>query len=274
MIPERPQAQDYGHPIAYMEAMLDYRRATEDGFTVKEACRRLRRVSPSLVSLILKGRRRITVDRIDALAKLLGLTTREKYYFRDWIIPDGEQNPKKKEEAPYQHPKKKSRRVSSHILSDWLNVYVKDAFRLIGINNSPKAIYKSLAGLATQKRIDRSLDFLIREGYLRRTMDGKIVEDTPLLISDEGIADKKIQQFHKAALRIARDAIDLYPIEERLANAMVLPLTKAGYKELLDLIGEFAVKIQNFDTEHNEPGDRLYQLLINLSPTGGSIDKE
>jgi uncharacterized protein (TIGR02147 family) len=156
-------------------------------------------------------------------------------------------------------------------LADRINVYVKDAFQLKRVKENPEEIYRVLSGIASQKRIDKALAFLLRAGYLRRNQDGMIVEDVPLSSVDQRVPNQKVRQFHKGALMLAAQALDQYDPSQRYANALILPLDPEGYMELKRLIEEFAESLQKF-AETARDGEGLYQVLINLSPTGGIND--
>src|SRR5690606_8899212 len=131
---------------------LTFLKATERSFSVLQACKRLRRCSPALITLIRKRERQITLDRVDDLAKLMRLSAREKQYFKDWISVLQDEGAALKlmrlsaREKQYfkdwisvlqdegaagwdpgtesTHPSGRRRYVNSHILKDWLNVYV------------------------------------------------------------------------------------------------------------------------------------------------------
>lgn len=274
---ERPQITSYQEVPAFIRDMVAFLKRAERGYTVKKAVKGTRRCSPALMSLLMKGERRLTPDRVDAVAAILRLTPREKQYLRDWIEQDyyDEEDQQNLEAALAASEKAaQTKEVSSHILSDWVNIYVKDAHRLPAVQRSRQQLYKLLGGLASQARIDKSLNFLLREGYLRQDLQGRIVEDVPVMVADPGKIDQKVRQFHRASLRIAADAINLYSMNERLANALVLHLNQNTYQELLELIHEFNQKLHDFVQTKTSDGDRLYQLIINLSPTGGACENE
>lgn len=268
---ERPIISAYSDMRVFMKDMIAYRKKNERHFSVLRLCKQLRHVSPALISLMIQGKRRLNLDRADELAKLIGLSFHEKQYFKDWIA---------READPYQqkiiatHTEQKKiperrKKASSHILMDWVNVYVKDAFELKTIKENPKAIYAALAGVASQKRIDKSIEFLLKSGYLRRDLNGKIVVDTSLHVVDQKLPDQKVKQFHKATLKNAAQALDLYPTNQSYANALVMHLDKHSYEELTHLIQEIAERLQLF-AEQPRSGEGLYQLIINLSPTGSN----
>jgi uncharacterized protein (TIGR02147 family) len=276
--PLRPSISVFQNPVEFLKAMIEFRKRTEKSFSVLEATASLRKVSPSLVSLVLKGKRKITLDRADEFSKLMQLNPREKIYFRSWIgrLSDGRGD----RSAPgsglgaeaYDNTSKNRKEVGVHLLNDWINVYVKDCFQLPKVQKNPELVYQYLASHAEPQRIKRSMEFLIKEGYLRRTLDGSIVVETNLTTANPQVPSKKIRQFHKGAFSVAKSALEMFPPQERLANTLIVPLNPQSYGELVELIQEFSEKLQEFAANNQEPGERLYQLILNLSPTGGKVE--
>lgn len=266
---ERPAISQYSEPAAFVKDMIAFRKASEPGFSVYKAVRPLRKISPALVSLVIQGKRNLTLDRAEEFAKLLNLNTSEKIYFRKWV---GQLEDKDFLEAEQPAPGTR-KEVGTGLLSDWLNVYVKDFFQIPAVRKNPQLVEKQLMAVAPPKRIQKAVQFLIREGYLRKTMDGELVLETRLATAEPNVPSRKIRQFHKGALSLAKLALDLFPANERLANTLIIPLDEERYQELLGLVHEFAEKLKDFAARNPEAGNRLYQLVINLSPVGGKLDE-
>jgi uncharacterized protein (TIGR02147 family) len=263
---QRPLITELADPVEILRVMLAYRRQAERSFSVMKACKDLYRVSPALISLILKGRRKITIDRIDELSRLMALTAPEKTFFRNLV----QRESGSVKGAGFAERSEKNRKEASvHILTDWLNVYVKDCFHIEEIQRQPELLYRQLAPLASNQRIKKSLDFLLKEGYLRRQLDGRIVIETNLTVTDPQVPSQKIRNFHKAALKIAQQAVDLYPPTERFANTVLIALTPERYQDLIRLIQDFTEKLKDFAEVASPASDRLYQIAVNVSPTGG-----
>lgn len=262
----RPTVSEFDNPIEFIRAMLNYRKQEDRNFSVLQETKKLRRVSPALVSLILKGQRQLTFERVDEFAVLLKLSSSEKSYLKSWL--DNKQDPGSKSIAK-PVPNKNRKQVSQHILQDWLNVYVKDCFENESVQAKPELVFHLLSTLANKPRIEKSLGFLLREGYLRKTLEGKIVPDVPLTVVDPNIPSEKIRAFHKAALKLAINAIDIHNFQERYANTLILSMNEENYQNLLGLIQDFAEKLQNFASESKGP--KMYQVIINASPTGGKV---
>jgi len=265
----RPVMSDFADVRDYLKAALEYRKKNEKEFSVYRAVGKLRKISPALVSLIVQKKRKLTLDRADDFAKLLNLSGSEKLYFKNWIALD--EKPVQEKTELFESRKKNKKEFSVSLLNDWLNVYVKDAFRIPAVQKNPELIYKELGSIATYARIEKALGFLLREGYLRRTIDGRIVVETSLVTQEAPPPGAKIRAFHKAALAIARQNIDLFSVNERFANTLILDLTPERYQELVAMIQEFSRELQNFAAVEEQNGDRLYQVVVNLSPTGGRV---
>jgi uncharacterized protein (TIGR02147 family) len=271
----RPQIAQYKEISDFVRDMLDYLRNLDKSFSVLEATRSLRRVSPALVSLLIKGKRKLSLDRVDEFAKLLRLNSTERHTLRSWVASQASGQGKSEDHRarswmdPVQRSESRNE-VGVSLLSDWLNVYVKDFFKIPAVQAQPQLLYKLLGHIAPPKRIDKSLKFLLREGYLRKTLEGRIVIESNLAVADPKVPSHKIRQSHKAALNLARLGIDLYDSKQRWANALVLHLNENSKAELVDLFQEFAEKLQDFAAAHSEEGDRLYQVLLNICPIGGA----
>lgn len=265
---QRPVITDYQDLTAFISEMLVFLRLINPKFSVLQATQNLRKVSPALVSLILKKKRRLTLDRVDELSKLLQLSPNERQYLRDWVSRDegGPSILPLKTGGTLVPPRRKA--ATSHILTDWVNVFVKDAFQIPTVSQHPDSVFAILGGIASRKRVEQSLKFLLKHGYLRKTVDGHIIPETPLHSVDPLVPNAKVRQFHKAALSNAREAIDQHEPNRRYANAMVITLNEASYKKLTEIIAEQAEELQHF-AENLTDGDQLYQLVVNLSPTGG-----
>src|SRR5689334_20762480 len=82
----RPNIVEIKKPAEVLRVMIAYRRRTQRSFSVFRACEGLYRVSPALITLILKGKRNITRDRVDELAQLMQLAPAEKTYFKNLVI--------------------------------------------------------------------------------------------------------------------------------------------------------------------------------------------
>ncbi len=264
----RPVIFDYETTAGFVADMLEWLKESQRGFSIRGSSGRVG-LSPSLVTRIAKGERTLTRDNVEPLTKLLKLTVQEKVYLDEWVVSSRKAS--RGGDVPQMEVVKSRRRSSpqNHILSDWLNVYLKDAANLTGFSNNSQVLKRLLGNIASESHIERSLQFLLREGFLRTDQDGKIVENEVLTTTTDEIPNEKIRTFHKKTLEIARNALEVFPAEKRRASALVLTLSPKSFLELKQLLSEFYEKLLVFAEEHPDEHDQLYQVIMHLSPVGG-----
>lgn len=271
---EKPIIYNYIDSRDFLTDQIRFLKKSEDSFTISEGVKNLRKISKSLVSLVLQKKRKITLDRIDGFSKLLHLSPREKQYFK--YLVESENGILTSEQLVENSENKKSRKLSrqdsNDILKDWLNIYVKDAFRIKRVQLSKKLLYRVLGGIASEKRIEKSLKTLLKDGHLKRTLQDRIVVDTPLAIADTEGKNLRIRNFHKASLKVARESLAINPVSERFANAMVLAISEKGYMDLIELVGDFSNKLMEFSKNSDHDANRLYQIIVHLNPVGAKVD--
>lgn len=260
----RPTISDFSEIAAYMQAMLDWRRTVDRSFSVRRQVAAMG-CSPTLISQIMRGRRSLTRDRVEAVAKLLTLNEKETAYLDSWVARQRRPLKRKADSEPLQ----RLRAPTNHLLTDWLHVYVKDARRLKGFRPDAAVVHRLLGGIASLGRIGRSIDFLLREGFWRRTLEGDIVESEVVTTTTVDVPVAGIRSFHKRALDIAKRGIDLHPPQERHAMAVVLPLNRASFLELKALLSDMQERLTEFAESHPCDNETLYQVVINFCPIGG-----
>lgn len=260
----QPFLSQYQDPALFFNDRLIYLRKSRPGFSITKACRSLRRVSPALVTLMIQKKRRITPDRVDELSQLMDLSAAERAEFSRLVR--SQMTPTTKADSS-QKPFGDSRKTGGlHLLNDWINAFVKDAFQIKKVQDNPELMFEMLGNLASRTRLERSLRFLLAEGYLRRNLKGGIELDASLTVTQSPISSLKIRRFHQAALKNASQALEIHPIDQRFANTLVIPLNRVNYLKLVSLIEAFAEQAMDFAENNVEDPENLYQLIVNLSP--------
>ena len=269
-----PAPKDFESSQDYFRERLEYLRKMNKDFSVTASCKRLRKVSPTLVSLILKKKRKVTLDRLDEISQLLKLNSEEKYQFKKIIEFENDGSAIRPATSIKERLKNQLKRVevSQSILQNPVNVYVKDVFQLDKVSRDPDKIFEQLSLVSKPRKIMQSLKFLLHEGYLRKTIDGRIVIENPLSIIEPKEASALVRKFHRQALQVADEGIEKFTPKQRHANCMILPLNEKSYEELVSLIQDFAEKLKEFAEKEPEQSDSLYQVIVHLTPTGGPIE--
>jgi uncharacterized protein (TIGR02147 family) len=270
----RPSLFTYSDLNQFVADMLQWKKKSDPSFSLRRATAGLGSCSPALVSLVARKKRNLTLDRVQEFSILLDLTPREKNFLRAEIKGGSASVKSRHKFLPTGKADRKAQKrlrasPSNHIFSHWTHPYVKDVCRLKGFEPNEKTIFKLFRGHLSERSIQLSLAFLLREGYLRRNLAGQVVENDILTESIDEISSKDIRRFHKNALKIAADSLESCPLEQREASTLLLPLNHERFLFLKNLIKEWSEATASLAEEFPMDDERLYQLTINLCPVAG-----
>jgi uncharacterized protein (TIGR02147 family) len=270
--------------------MLIWKKEHEPNFSIRGAAKKLPRCPPSLVTLVIQGRRKVTPERAKDFSQLLGLDAQERRIFQlkaqkeygmnsipspdffnesQWYAPSHHGSPKKEDKNPAPTAK---RHKDNHFLAHWLHPHIKDMVRLKGFSYCVSTLFQMLEGLASKKQIEHSLKLLFSHGYFRRTLEGRIVENVDVTESSDDIPAKKIRKFHKKALEIAAQKVEMIPCTQREAQTILLALNHDSFLLLKQKIKDWSEEVTAFAEANQTNNEILYQVVLNLSPIAGSSE--
>lgn len=269
MTPSRPVIFDFAAPHLFLKELMGYYKVTRD-FSLRERTKLVRGCSQALVSQILAGRRNLTRDQLPAIGKLFDLTVAEISFVDELLL--AQKMPKESLE-----PKRAGASAipKNHLLASWWHPYVKDLIFLKGFKPEVPVLQKMLTGILPLAQIEKSIEFLQREGFWRKTPSGKLVIEEDLTVTTNDIPNDKIKAFHKRALQIAIDGMDKFPVgTRRKSSTTLIAVTESSAQELRDLMQEFHVRLQKFIDDHpnDQLADELVQVAIHLTPIGVKHD--
>lgn len=260
----RPVVFDYRSIPEFLSDLLKYYKV-KGSFSLRNQSRRTGACSQALVSQILNGKRKINRENLLAIAVVFKLNKSEYDFLDKKLQIDFAKD------CPVDTEKKRSRQTKNHLLTDWVNPYVKDLVQLKGFSLDPKILHALLRGNVPLHRIQKSVDFLLSEGFWRKTRDGKIVPEDQTVLTTNEISSDKIRYFHKKALGLANKGIEDLPVDRRKASTVLISVDKQHMQELRDLVDSFQNQLMNFIETHPNGNDELVQVAIHLTPVGGSL---
>ncbi len=127
-----------------------------------------------------------------------------------------------------------------------------------------------LQGLAPAQRIKKSVEFLLREGFWKKTPSGQVVQEEAAVTTTNGIPDEKIRAFHKRALEIALRGLMAFPVNQRKASTVLISVDHEHMDELRGLVDSFQQQLLEFIEKHPNGRDALVQVSTHLTPIGRS----
>jgi uncharacterized protein (TIGR02147 family) len=253
---------DYGAPALFLSDLLKYRKM-QGSFSLRQRVAKVGGCSQPLVSQILNGKRQLNRDNLLIVAQVLQLTRAEQEHL-DQQLSARQQDLR----ASEKNPPRANHRPQNHLLSDWLNPYVKDLIHLKGFRFDAETLFSMLRGLAPPHRLLKSVRFLQNEGFWRVTERGDVVPERAAVTTSNGIPNEKIRRFHKKALEIARAGLETLTPAERKASTVLLSVDDEKLDELKSLIDAFQNRLLEFIEDNPSGKDALVQVIVHMTPVG------
>lgn len=262
---ERPVVYDYRSPAEFFSDLMKYYKST-GAFSLRQRTLKVGLCSQALVSQILQGKRHLNRDNLTSIASVFKLTQLEQDYLDKKLSAhihklDFIDDPSKTKKL---HPPK------NYLLSDWLNPYVKDLVNLKNFRLDPDSLFFMLQGIAPSHRIKKSVDFLLKEGFWKKTASGKVVQDEAAVTTTNGIPNEKIKSFHKKALEMAIHGLKAFPVNKRKASTVLISVDENNMDELKGIMDSFQQQLLEFIEKYPNGSDALVQITTHLTPIGRS----
>ena len=268
IITDRPVVYDYGQPHEFLSKLFLYYKSNSS-FSLRQRTAKVGMCSQALVSQILQGKRKLTRDNLSEVAEIFKLTKFEIDYLDKKISAKFH----KIETAKDLYMSSEPRLPKNHLLSDWVNPYIKDIVNLKGFQLDSEAIFSMLQGFIPLRKIKKSVDFLLKEGFWRKNLAGEVVLDETAVTTTNEIANEKIRTFHAKALETALVGLKTLPVDKRKASTVLISVDQSKMDELRGIIDLFQKQLLEFIEKNPSGQDSLVQITTHLTPIGRSYEK-
>jgi uncharacterized protein (TIGR02147 family) len=265
----RPVVFDYGVAHLFLQDLLKHLKASKKSFSLRQRVAKVGGCSQSMISQVINGQRQLTRDNLPKVAQVLALTSSEIKFLDSLMLK--KLNSNSLDSTDYK--KSEDKEPKNHILTDWLNPYVKDLAQLRGFKADPEVLKKMLNGLAPAAKIEKSIQFLLHEGFWRKNVNGQVVPEENYVASTNEIANEKIRHFHKKALQIAHDGVENFTPQQRKASTVLMSINEEHVPELRSLLDSFEDQLMAFIEKYPQGQDAVVQVALHMTPVGERYEK-
>lgn len=261
--PARPIVYDYGSEVEFLSDLLKFYKS-QGHFSLRQRALKVGGCSQGLISQILNGKRQLNRENFPVVAEVFKLTKLESQFIDSKLFA----RVRKLSASELAALAPKQRKPQNHLLSDWLHPYVKDLVNLKGFQAEPEILYSMLKGIAPIGRVQKSIQFLLREGFWRTSTDRRVVPEDSAVVTTQEIPNEKIRAFHKRALEIAARGLSAFPPTRRKASTVLISVDEEHLDELRGMVDSFQHQLLEFIEKHPNGRDSLVQVTIHLTPVG------
>jgi len=230
-------------------------------------------VSPGQMSLLLAGKKGISLERAKTMAERMELKAAEKDYFLNQAVlmfaRSGAAKKIAKDTLQHLNLQRDSIRLSKEVfiaVSDWYHFGILFAMRLKnypdGCAEFGEVGFLSKTLKVSEDEIQTALVRLAKLGAIQK--QGAFHQ--PLqdyVLTAGGAPSAAIRKFHRQIMQKALIAMESQSIDERYLNTMMMTIDSGDYPKMIEEIKIFYASImKRYGKDKTQKGDQVYALAL------------
>ncbi|MEQ1875454.1 MAG: TIGR02147 family protein [Bdellovibrionia bacterium] len=237
-----PQVLDFHDYRAFLKAWFEFGKNGPHQISLRDIAKEIE-ASPSYLSMILSGQRKISDESLEKLFVLMKFTDFEKQHFHYLrTIADSESQAEriealaKLQKVPrYKDRHQKELEVYKY-LTNWYYVAIREAVNLPDFRLDPKWIQKRLKFHVSISDIQVAIDFLLDHEYIKVDKYGKSYLPEKQIDCMGGVYKMALAQFHKELFSLASQSIDQTSRDQRNITFHTMAFPKQKFEKLREVL--------------------------------------
>ena len=262
----------------YLSDYYEHKKSLNPSYSYQILAKKCGFNDKSSVYSIIKGRRKVSENRIDAIAKGLELNPLEAEYLRHLICFT--QAKTDSEKKLFSHRLYELRSIYNGKKLGTSNRFYRDLYKfrstwyhcvilsIIDMHEF-KGDFRWLASMVTpsitSKQAKESVELLCNLKLIAKTTDGlyRITSDNPGVCKEEFF--KAMDVVHQDFMKLASNAIDTVAPDKRIFSGLTIGISSGTYEKKLDELMMFEKKIQKI-AQDQQKSERVYHFNFHLFP--------
>ena len=265
-----PSVYSYTDYREFLRDGLSGKRRRNGSFSTRAAAAFLGLGSGTL-SRIISGGRDIGPALLPRIIDFLGLKAREAEYFSLLVRLNKSANPGKKRQCyeKIMRMRGESRRKipeeQFHVFDKWYNLSLLQLFRIVPDCADSGKLGGLLDPPVSGAKTRKAIELLERTGFIGKNQRGGFTPVEPSMTTGETWSGMAIHGFQRTVARMAVDAIDRFPKQERDFSTLTVCFSSEKLAAIREIIRKARDEILSIEEKEETP-DRVYQMNFQVFP--------
>jgi uncharacterized protein (TIGR02147 family) len=267
---------DYTDYRLYLRTYFDERKKQNASFSHRWLAQRLELATSNFIMLVMQGKRNITSRLCFKLSEVLKHSKKEADYFENMV---GFNQSKTSKEKDHYFSRimalRKNLKVDKiaewqyEYYSGWYHPVIRELAASPIYSGDPALLAKMLLPSITPQQARQSIALLEKLGMIERR--GKqYVQTSPLLSTGPEVNSLAVTNFHRNMGRLAIEALDRIPREERNISSSTIFITQRTFETIRQKIEDFRKELLGL-ADAAQQGERVFQLNFQLFPVSKPV---
>lgn len=268
---KKPDIYSYHDYRAYLKDRVEFEKSVRPRFSLRVLSGEAK-IAPGFLPMLLAGDRSVTVEVLERIAIGLNLNKEERRYLQGLRTISESPSQALRIEALEELQKNRGYKEQNprelevhHYLSRWFNVAIREMVNLEEFKLDAKWIRSRLRVKVPLVEVEKALAFLLEKGFIQKKGEDKATVMEKKLECTGSVYRLTFSQFHREMLKLASDALETVPFEERSITGLTFPIPVEKYKEVFKILDEALDKIDAISSQ-SKGNDSVYHVGISLFP--------
>jgi uncharacterized protein (TIGR02147 family) len=227
--------------------------------------------SSNYMKLVCDGKTRLSKVGVERVAKAMELEGSAKEYFAQMVVFADSGDEAKKNAALKRirelAKENKVRTLSADAyayFSEWYNPVLRELAPM-NPGAKPMELSKLCYPEISATEIRKTLDFLIQMGLLKKHDEYHYEQTEKVVMGVAGMVPPAMRPMHRQMAKLAMDAIDNVPVEDRSFAGATMGISRDTYRRIACEAEKFRQKVVAIASE-DKHGEQVYRLNLQLFP--------
>ena len=269
---KRPSIFDYLDYRSFLRDMFLFRKEKDSYFSYRFFSGKAGFSSPNFLKLVIDGKRNLGNGSIAKMAKGFGLKKQEQEYFENLVLMNQAENHDEKNRY-YQkmisikgiRPGKAIDKAQYEYFSKWYYPVIRELVIFGDRRHTPVQIARILEPAITAKEAERALKLLTKLGFIQQDDNGQWQQCDRVMTTGPEVKSLIIANFHREMIRLATDAIERFPADQRDITSLTLSVNQNQMEEIKKRIADFRQDMLQLACADQDE-DQVIQINIQAFP--------
>lgn len=256
----------------FLKDHYDTHKAVSASFSYRYMSLRAGINSSAFYKYVIEGERNLSKTSILKTCLMLKLKDRDAEYFENLVFFNQAATVKEKnlyfDKLTRLRGDYEKRRVEEDQFSfygDWVHTAVREMLNCVPYKGDPDRLASLLVPEVAPDQVRESIRLLADLGLAHKDSQGRWRQRDAVLTTGGQTSSEVVVEFQRRMIRLALDAFDSWPREERLMSTLTLSISDATRDLFKRRIRELASELLE-SARRDERPRRVYQLNLNLFP--------
>lgn len=259
---------------------IDYRRYMQEFYEERKRCsafswREFSHLagfsSSNYMKLVCDGKTRLSKVGVERVAMAMELEGSAKEYFAQMVVfADSGDEAKKNAALKRMRELAKENKVRTlsadayAYFSEWYNPVLRELAPM-NPGAKPMELSKLCYPEISATEIRKTLDFLVQMGLLQKHDEYHYVQTGKVVMGVAGMVPPAMRPMHRQMAKLAIDAIDNVPVEDRSFAGATMGISRDTYRRIACEAEKFRQRVVSIASE-DKHGEQVYRLNLQLFP--------